>query len=101
MRLTRTKAGYYTVSATTMLNDRMVAATFTIVRDDSVERVAGRPLWPITATVNGSESPFVLGAGTSLAGSRWILGRLIADGFVAGRGGEPEPAGGYGSYEAE
>ena len=82
----------------TTLDGKAANVTFTIERDNVAERVAGRNLWPITATVDEKPLRYVVAAGTRLRESSSVLPDLARDGFVT-RDGKIEPKGGFGSYD--
>jgi hypothetical protein len=82
----------------TTLDGKAAQVVFTIVRDTIAEKIAGRNLWPITATVDGKPLQYVVAAGTRLRDSRSVLPDLARDGFVT-KGNEIEPLKGFGTYE--
>jgi hypothetical protein len=81
----------------TKLDGKLKTVTFTITCDTIAEKIAGRNLWPITATIENKKLPYVLAAGTRLRESRSILTTLAKDGFST-RNGKIEPMKGFDAY---
>lgn len=98
----RKSAGEYEMQADTTLDGKPAAVTFTICRDEAADRIQGRALWPITASVNGigikqGDHWLVLEAGSWLRESREVAGRLATFGFKTVDG-IPMPTRGIGCY---